>query len=81
MNQKTATRPGTTTIRIGLALAAMGLVIVMVVVSGGGDPRALWMVLLGLVVAAVGFGRRVLAALEDKPRTSDDLRVNGTHAE
>jgi hypothetical protein len=59
-----ANRPGTALIKIGLGLAVVGLLFTVAVVSAGGNMVTMWLVLAGLVLAGIGFGRRVLAALE-----------------
>ena len=57
-------RPGTALIKIGLVLAVVGVLFTIAVVSAGGNLVPMWLVLAGLVLAGVGFGMRVLAALE-----------------
>jgi protein-S-isoprenylcysteine O-methyltransferase Ste14 len=57
-------RPGTALIKIGLVLAVVGVLFTIAVVSAGGNLVPLWLVLAGLVLAGIGFGMRVLAALE-----------------
>lgn len=69
--QKNA-RPGTTTIRAGLALAVVWIVIAVVVSAVEGYQLLMWPVVVGLVIAAIGFCRRVLAALENKPAALHD---------
>jgi len=63
---ETVKRPGTIAIQLGLGLAVVGLLFTIAVVSAGGNLVPLWLVGAGLVLAAVGFGMRVLAALEDR---------------
>lgn len=58
------TRPGTNLIKIGLGLVVVVLLFTLAVVAGGGRPVLLWLVVPGLALAAIGFARRVLAALE-----------------
>lgn len=58
------TRPGTKAIKGGLLTAMIGVLFTIVIVANGGNLVALWLVAIGLVVAAIGFGVRVLAALE-----------------
>lgn len=58
------TKPGTTTIRIGLALAALWLVLMILGPAMGQTSLNAGPLLIGLVVAAVGYARRVLAAVE-----------------
>lgn len=50
--------------RAGLLLAAIGLVMAVVIISGGGKPNMLWVAAAGLVLAGIGYARRVLHALE-----------------
>lgn len=59
-------RPGTALIKIGLVLAVVGVLFTIAVVSAGGNLVPLWLVLIGLVLAAIGFAQRVLAALEKR---------------
>lgn len=61
-----AKRPGTLLIQIGLLLAGVGLVLAIMIISGGGTGQVLWLTLAGLVLAGIGFARRVLHALENK---------------
>ena len=81
MNEKTVKRPGTELMKVGALLAAVGVLLWMVAAMNGGNAVPLWISAAGALLAIIGFGQRILAALEDKPRTSDNLRVNGTHAE
>lgn len=58
--------PGSTMTAAGLGLALLGLVLFIIGVNG---PIAMWALLAlfaGLVLASVGFARRVLAALEKR---------------
>lgn len=57
-------RPGTSVIKAGLVIAMVGVLVAIVAVANGGHLGALWLSLAGLVVAGIGFGMRVLAALE-----------------
>jgi hypothetical protein len=57
-------RPGTALIKVGLVLALIGVLFTIAVVSAGGNLVTMWLVLAGLVLAGIGFGMRVLAALE-----------------
>jgi dipeptide/tripeptide permease len=59
-------RPGTTLIKLGLGLAVVGLLFTIAVVSAGGNLVPMWLVLLGLVLAGIGFAQRVLHALEKR---------------
>lgn len=58
------TKPGTALIKIGLLLAVVGIVFTIAVVSAGGNLVPLWLTLIGLVLAGIGFAQRVLHALE-----------------
>lgn len=57
-------RPGSALTQVGLVIAVVGLLFTIAVVSAGGNLTPLWLVVLGLALAGVGFARRVLAALE-----------------
>lgn len=57
-------KPGTGLMKAGLIIAVAALVMTIAIVSGGGKPNLLWLVLGGLVLAGIGYARRVLAALE-----------------
>jgi len=57
-------RPGTALIKVGLVLAMVGVLFTIAVLSAGGNLVPLWLVLIGLVLAGIGFAQRVLAALE-----------------
>ena len=81
MNERAATRPGAALLKFGLILIAVGVLLWMVVAMNGGNAVPLWISAAGALLAIIGFGQRILAALEDKPRSGDDLRVDGTHAE
>jgi hypothetical protein len=50
----------------GLMLAFAGVLLTIAILSGGGNANGLWLVLIGLVLAGIGFARRVLHALENK---------------
>lgn len=50
--------------KAGLLIAAVGLVMALVIVAGGGKPNLLWLAAAGIVLAGIGYARRVLAALE-----------------
>lgn len=51
----------------GLLMAAVGLVLFLLV----GFSYVALLLPVGLILAAIGFGQRVLYALEHKPATSD----------
>jgi hypothetical protein len=57
-------RPGTGMMRAGLYVAVAGLLMLIVILANGGKPNLIWLVLGGLVLAGIGYARRVLAALE-----------------
>jgi len=59
-------RPGIGLIQGGLMLAFAGVLLTIAILSGGGNANGLWLVLIGLVLAGIGFARRVLHALENK---------------
>ena len=50
----------------GLFLAVVGAVLLFLVMGSGGSPTPLvWAMLIGgLIIAAIGFAKRVLAAVE-----------------
>lgn len=56
---------------IGLGFTALVALWLIIVLSGGGDARTWPGLVIGLVLAAIGFGIRVLAALENKPTARD----------
>lgn len=64
MNLDTQKRPGTNLIQVGLLLIAVGVILTVIAVSTGGRGNLLFVSGLGAVMALVGFGRRVLAAIE-----------------
>lgn len=59
-------KPGSGLLSAGLFTAAAGVLLVIAVFSTGGTPTLLvWaMFLAGLFMSAIGFGRRILAAVE-----------------
>lgn len=57
-------RPGTNLIHVGLLLVVVGVVLAIVTLAAGGNAVLGWVSALGLLLAGVGFGQRVLAALE-----------------
>lgn len=57
-------RPGNALIKTGLVVAMIGVLLAVVSVANGGHLGLLWLALAGLVLAAVGFGMRLLAAVE-----------------
>lgn len=52
----------------GLVLAVLGLLLIVVAIASGGGPTiyTLGLFAVGALIAVVGFGRRVLAALESR---------------
>lgn len=67
-HQETRRKPGTLTTTLGLFIAAIGAFFIIMTMTQGnfGAPATWGMVIVGLVIAAVGFARRVLAALEKR---------------
>lgn len=63
--QKTK-RPGDALMTIGLVSAVLGIVFSVMGIANTGAPTALAIVIfvVGLIVAAAGFAKRVLAAVE-----------------
>ena len=57
-------RPGTNLIHVGLLLVVVGVVLAIATLAAGGNAVLGWVSALGLLLAGVGFGQRVLAALE-----------------
>ena len=60
----TSKRPGTNLIHVGLLLVVVGIVLAIATLAAGGNAVLGWVSALGLLLAGVGFGQRVLAALE-----------------
>ncbi|MCO1338091.1 hypothetical protein BJH93_04155 [Kocuria polaris] len=56
-------KAGTALINTGVIVAVIGVIIAFIASSQGGEPT-FWIILIGLVLLAIGFGQRVLAALE-----------------
>lgn len=56
---------------IGLGFTALVALWLIIVLSGGGDARTWPGLIIGLVIAAIGFGIRVLAALENKTTSNN----------
>lgn len=56
---------------IGLGFTGLVALWLIAVLAGGGDARTWPGLVIGLVVAAIGFGIRVLAALENKSAPND----------
>jgi hypothetical protein len=65
---KTGSTLGRILVTVGLLVAAIGAVLIIASMStgNGGTPVTWGILLLGLVIAALGFGARVLAALEKR---------------
>ena len=57
-------RPGTNLIHVGLLLVVVGVVLAIVTLAAGGNAVLGLVSALGLLLAGIGFGQRVLAALE-----------------
>lgn len=57
-------RPGTNLIHVGLLLVVVGVVLAIATLAAGGNAVLGWVSALGLLLAGIGFGQRVLAALE-----------------
>lgn len=51
---------------------AAGVLIWLAVATAGGNGMSLWLSLVGLLVVAIGFGRRILAALEGQRSPAND---------
>ena len=65
MNANTnAQRPGSTLTRFGLLLIGIGVLLTVVTIAAGGNAVLGLVSALGLLLAGVGFGQRILAALE-----------------
>ena len=63
MNANTQ-RPGTNLIHVGLLLVVVGVILAIATLSAGGNAVLGWIAVVGLLLTGVGFGQRVLAALE-----------------
>ena len=63
MNTNTQ-RPGTNLIQVGLLLVAVGVVLAIATLAAGGNAVLGWIAVLGLLLAGIGFGQQILAALE-----------------
>ena len=63
MNTNTQ-RPGTNLIHVGLLLVVVGIVLAIATLAAGGNAVLGWIAVVGLLLTGVGFGQRVLAALE-----------------
>lgn len=64
MSTDTHKRPGTNLIQVGLLLVAIGVILAMIAIGTGGRGNLLFVSGLGAVMALVGFGQRILAAIE-----------------
>lgn len=60
----TTQRPGTNLIQVGLLLVAVGVVLAIATLAAGGNAVLGWVSALGLLMVGIGFGQRILAALE-----------------
>ena len=63
MNANTQ-RPGTNLIHVGLLLVVVGVVLAVATLAAGGNAVLGWIAVLGLLLAGIGFGQQILAALE-----------------
>lgn len=57
-------RPGTNLIHVGLLLVVVGIVLAVATLAAGGNAVLGWIAVLGLLLAGIGFGQQILAALE-----------------
>ena len=57
-------RPGTNLIHVGLLLVVVGIVLAIATLAAGGNAVLGWIAVLGLLLAGIGFGQQILAALE-----------------
>ena len=65
MNTNTnAQRPGSTLTRFGLLLIGIVVLLAVVTIAAGGNAVLGWIAALGLLLAGIGFGQQILAALE-----------------
>lgn len=66
VGERTEKKPGNMLMFMGACIAALGLVLVLMSISSGGAgaPLSWGMLAVGTLVAIIGFGRRVLAAVE-----------------
>lgn len=60
----TSKRPGTNLIHVGLLLVVVGIILAVATLAAGGNAVLGRVSALGLLLAGVGFGQRILAALE-----------------
>ena len=63
MNTNTQ-RPGTNLIHVGLLLVVVGIVLAVATLAAGGNAVLGWIAVVGLLLAGIGFGQHILAALE-----------------
>ena len=64
MSTATAKRPGTNLIQVGLLLVVVGIALAIATLAAGGNAVLGWISALGLLMVCIGFGQRVLAAIE-----------------
>ena len=57
-------RPGTNLIHVGLLLVVVGVVLALATFAAGGNAVLGWIAVVGLLLAGIGFGQQILAALE-----------------
>ena len=60
----TSKRPGTNLIHVGLLLVVAGIILAIATLAAGGNAVLGWIAVLGLLLAGIGFGQQILAALE-----------------
>ena len=60
----TSKRPGTNLIHVGLLLVVVGIILAVATLAAGGNAVLGWIAVLGLLLAGIGFGQQILAALE-----------------
>lgn len=60
--QKKVTKPGTTLMRVGLAMVILGIILTLL--TGVAAPGQALLILAGIILVIVGYARRVLAAIE-----------------
>lgn len=66
VGERTEKTPGNMLMFVGGCIAALGLALVLMSISGGGAgaPLSWGMLAVGALVAVIGFARRLLAAVE-----------------
>lgn len=68
VGERTEKKPGSGVMSLGLSLAGLGTLFAVAILSGGGMPTmVVWAVpIIGVVLAIIGFARRLLAAVESR---------------